>query len=66
MYHEWIARLTHADDVPWWLAKVPATRHRCKPQSDGWRGVEHIERCACGAVRVNDGTWINRNARRAS
>lgn len=63
--YEWTAQLVHVDGVPWWEAEVPAVRHRCRPQSHGWRGVTRVRRCACGAVRINDGVWINRNARRA-
>jgi hypothetical protein len=59
----WTTQLKHIDGVPWWQAVVPAPRHRCRAQSDGWRGMTRIQRCACGAVRADDGGWLNRNAR---
>lgn len=60
-----IGQTDHVGGVPWYDAPVPPVRHRCTPQTSEWQGVTRRQRCACGAVRIDGGVWINRNARRA-
>jgi hypothetical protein len=51
--------------VSWLHAPLPRRRHHCTTQT---RGVTNwftgIQRCACGAMRVNNGHWTGRNERR--
>lgn len=58
----------HTDGIQWWEAKIPRRWHKCKPQTQGWLGLDFIERCACGAIgRTGPGgrhIWMERNARR--
>lgn len=56
--------IDHIDGVPWFDAPVPNPRHRCVPKTNEWQGVTRRQRCACGAIRIDGGQWINRNARR--
>ena len=60
-----INKTDHIDGVAWFDAPVPKLRHRCVPQTNEWDGVTRRQRCTCGAVRIDGGMWINRNARRA-
>lgn len=50
--HDW-------SDVP-----VPRRLHRCQAVYWGIVGVYRCERCACGAVRVSNCRWMDRNSRR--
>ena len=57
--------IEHLDGVAWHEAPIPRRWHHCKPQT---RGVMHyfteVERCTCGAIRLNgDGHWMERNER---
>jgi len=58
--------IEHLDSIPWSKAPVPKKRHKCKAQT---RGINRdtfaeIQRCACGAVKINDYNWIERNSRK--
>lgn len=45
------------DPPPWW--------HRCAPQTRGSFGLDYVERCRCGATRLDSGDpWMNRNETR--
>lgn len=51
--------------VSWHKAPLPRRWHRCQVQTRGWLNyVELVERCACGAIRLNGRGWLDRNQRR--
>jgi hypothetical protein len=61
--------IRHRDDTPWWESPLPWRLHWCRPQtvaidslSDGTELL--VERCPCGAARLDFGHWINRNETR--
>lgn len=55
----------HLDGVPWNEAPMPPWLHRCKVQTYGYTGYfTLIERCACGAIRMNGLGWHRKNERR--
>jgi hypothetical protein len=56
----------HLGGVPWHEAPIPGRLHRCIAQTGGWYHRRFIERCACGAIRIDRrrGTWSERNSRR--
>jgi hypothetical protein len=58
-------QMEHVGGVPWWAAPVPRRWHRCRAQTRGWRYFDEVERCACGAIRRNGRSWLERNARRS-
>lgn len=69
---EWILQITHdrvrienLNAVQWWRAPKPGRWHLCRTQTRGY--LPHlfmaIERCACGAIKLNGGRWKNRNSR---
>lgn len=47
----------------WLLAPLPRRLHRCRVIQSGFLG-RLVERCACGAIRVDNGSWMERNSRR--
>jgi hypothetical protein len=49
--------------VLWADAPLPPRWHRCTTQTRGWIGLNWIERCACGATKL-DGRWIGKNETR--
>lgn len=54
-------RIAHLDGVPWWEAPPPPRQHEHTPQTRGARSgnITFIERCACGAVRLDRvGPWV--------
>lgn len=51
------------DGVWWHAAPKPRRWHRCKPQTRGRLDGRTIERCACGAVRIDGHQWFERNSR---
>lgn len=53
----------HRDGVPWHKARKPWRLHRCRVQTCGFINLDHIDRCSCGAIRVNGGAWRDRNSR---
>jgi hypothetical protein len=55
--------MEHVGGVAWWKAPVPRRWHRCRAQTRGRRCFDEIERCACGAIRLNGGVWLERNTR---
>jgi hypothetical protein len=56
----------HRDGVDWIDAPLPRRFHRCVAQTVGWDFFEKVERCACGAMRVNGrGGWGFKNERRS-
>lgn len=57
--------MTHRDDIPWWKAPKPRRWHRCSPQTTAFPDFRKVERCTCGAIRLDGiGPWIERNSRR--
>lgn len=55
----------HLDGVKWFEAPVPRRWHRCTPQTRAWIGLfTRVERCACGAIRIDEGFWHNKNETR--
>lgn len=59
--------IEHKNGIPWHEAKLPFWIHRCKPQTRGWMGYfRSVDRCACGAVRRDEGHWFEKNERRKS
>ncbi|MCW2300614.1 hypothetical protein [Rhodococcus erythropolis] len=58
-------QIEHRDGIEWHQAPVPPRWHRCKAQTRGWMNLfTYIERCACGAIRRDLGTWHDRNQTR--
>lgn len=56
-------QLVNKDGVWWHDAPLPPEEHKCWAQTSGWTGRSHIERCPCGAVRLDDNLWFARNSR---
>lgn len=42
--------------------KRPCRLHRCRAALAGIDGGVYMERCACGAIRMNRRIWIERNS----
>jgi hypothetical protein len=56
--------LQHRGSVPWHDAPLPPRLHLCRTQTRGVYGYfNFLERCACGAIRM-EGFWLEKNARR--
>lgn len=55
----------HVDGVPWFEAPAPPPLHPCRMQTVfGSQSGLIVERCACGASRLNGrGEWTERNQR---
>lgn len=53
----------HQDGIPWWKAPKPPWVHRCWAWTSGSldRGVL-VERCPCGAIRLDGEGWLERNS----
>lgn len=61
-----ILRLQTRNGVLWNEAPLPRRRHECEPWTRGRDTAGSVERCACGAIRL-DGEqhpWMNKNSRR--
>lgn len=58
--------LHHRDGVAWLDAPMPWRFHRCSAQTYGYFNYsEQVERCACGAIRLDGRShWMNRNSRK--
>lgn len=56
--------LFHLHGVPWFEAQTPSRFHRCTAQTRAWDVLTLIERCACGAIRLDSHGWIDRNQSR--
>jgi hypothetical protein len=57
--------MEHRDGLSWWEAPVPRRLHRCKPQTRGYLNwFTFVERCACGAIRMDGSHWMDRNSTR--
>lgn len=55
----------HRGGVWWHEAPLPRRWHRCRPQTVGWVNLfTWVERCACGAIKVDNGVWHNKNQTR--
>lgn len=53
--------------VSWHEAPIPSRWHRCQVQTYGYLNwFELVERCACGAIRMDGRSWLSRNERRKS
>lgn len=49
----------------WWhKAPLPRRWHRCTPQTRATLNGLRVERCACGATRLDGHAWIERNTRK--
>lgn len=49
----------------WYQAPLPRRWHKCSPWSSCWINLfDRVERCTCGAIRYNKGTWHEKNSRR--
>jgi len=56
--------LLNVGDVWWYEAPIPPKRHQCETHTSGTvRHVGMVQRCACGAIKVNDSPWLDRNSR---
>lgn len=55
--------IVHKDGTAWHQATKPRWLHRCQVQTTGWSGLRLIERCACGAIRMDGRRWLERNSR---
>lgn len=58
----------HRDGIPWYETEpLLGLLHRCSVQTWGTMGPDDdqrlVERCGCGAIRINGGRWAERNAR---
>lgn len=65
-YWQWphgMGYLEHLGGIGWSDAPVPHRWHRCRPQTRGWMQC-FVERCACGATRLDQSHWMQRNQRR--
>lgn len=57
--------LSHLNGVPWHEAPLPRRLHRCWPQTRVFLHLRRVDRCACGATRLDDhGLWIDKNETR--
>ena len=54
----------HVDGVSWLDAPIPRRFHKCEPQTIGRHNGRVISRCACGASRLDEFAWFNKNSRR--
>ena len=52
--------------MDWESAPRPPRLHRCRPWTRGTcpARLDYIERCACGARRIDGGPWEGRNTRK--
>lgn len=57
-------RALSVDGVLWYEAKVPRRFHRCYAHTTGVVSFKMVERCACGAIRIDGGRWMDKNTRR--
>ncbi len=54
----------HLDGISWLNAPIPKVKHDCQVQTKGWMSLRRVERCACGAIRLDGyGPWMERNSR---
>jgi hypothetical protein len=51
------------DGIWWYEATPPPRRHACYDQTRCWSGGEFIQRCACGSIRIDYGSWKDRLSR---
>jgi hypothetical protein len=55
----------HQQGIEWFDAPIPRRWHRCRTWSRGVVNGRLVERCACGAIRLDGyGGWMDRNDRR--
>lgn len=54
------------DGVSWYEAPLPSRWHRCRAQTKGLTNYfTQVQRCACGAIRMDSyRRWLDRNSRR--
>lgn len=53
--------------MEWWEAPVPRWWHRCQVYTKGVIGLGgrvQVRRCACGAIKLDQGPWLERNTRK--
>jgi len=64
----WVADgvLEHLHGVPFHQAQLPRRVHVCRAQTRGHVGGSLVERCACGGLRRDKGSWLERNSARKS
>jgi hypothetical protein len=57
--------MEHRGGVSWMTAPVPHRLHLCAAQTRGvMQWFTCVERCACGAMRMDGRRWTGRNERR--
>lgn len=54
----------HREGIMWHEAVLPFRLHRCRAQSSGWVNDYLVDRCSCGALRVDLQHWNFKNERR--
>lgn len=63
--HDRWPHVEHRYGVPWMGMTAPPSRHWCRPWTrSGHPHREYIERCRCGATRIDSGDWTRKNRRR--
>lgn len=64
MYRRGADYLECLGGVDWHEAPIPRWWHRCRAQMRGHLSNNYVERCACGAARLDrSGPWVLRNSR---
>jgi hypothetical protein len=59
-----LSYVEHRDGIEWLYAPKPRRWHRCKPQTRGLVRMGFVERCACGATRIDHYShWMDRNSK---
>ena len=58
----------HRNSVPWFDAPIPPADHDCWAQTQGSTdNLPFVQRCACGAIRLNPyRDWMEKNSRKES
>lgn len=54
----------HKDGISWSESVLPFRLHRCRVQTSGWISDHLVDRCSCGALRIDMGHWNFKNNRR--
>lgn len=66
VYEYGIEFIEDRDGISWHNARRPWKVHRCQVQTNAYLGGRQIERCRCGAERIDGsrGKWKRKNMRR--
>jgi hypothetical protein len=57
-------QLHHVRGVPWHEAPLPRRWHHCRAQTTGFLDGVYVSRCACGAMSLDGGPWMEKNQTR--